>query len=403
MRITKLWVAGLILLMASPAWAVPNNTLSITPAAASNTTITAADENARNSAISSAYNAHSHTDISDMSGVNTFRIGDGNTGTKTFSVNDSQSGDPALRYATATGYWTISSDGSTFDAIGLSSGNVIQGENNFRVGDGTSTGNKTITANEDSVDGVIRWLTASDRWEIANDATNFSAIQTVSGNTIVAGINEIQLGDGTTTAPKIIYANTTSALQDPAIRYQPDNSRWELANNSNDFGAILFGGNPMSTQGDIEYHNGTSRQRLAAGTSGQFLKTQGAGSNPVWAATKTTVGATGSIVNGATAYYMASLNDSTEDNVSIVVPFACTAKNLSLRINNTTSATVVVTVYQNGSPTSIVATATSTDTGTFQDTTHSVSLSAGDRISFLVVNNRAATFNGRITLELNPL
>ena len=37
-----------------------------------------------------------------------------------------------------------------------------------------------------------------------------------------------------------------------------------------------------TTQGDIIYHNGTSLARLGAGTSGQFLKTQGTGANPVW-------------------------------------------------------------------------------------------------------------------------
>ena len=36
-------------------------------------------------------------------------------------------------------------------------------------------------------------------------------------------------------------------------------------------------------QGDVIYHDGTDYTRLAAGTSGDFLKTQGAGANPVWA------------------------------------------------------------------------------------------------------------------------
>jgi len=36
-------------------------------------------------------------------------------------------------------------------------------------------------------------------------------------------------------------------------------------------------------QGDILYHNGTNWVNLAAGTNGHFLKTQGAGANPVWA------------------------------------------------------------------------------------------------------------------------
>ncbi len=37
-------------------------------------------------------------------------------------------------------------------------------------------------------------------------------------------------------------------------------------------------------QGDIFYYNGSNIVKLAAGTNGYFLKTQGAGANPVWAA-----------------------------------------------------------------------------------------------------------------------
>ena len=38
-----------------------------------------------------------------------------------------------------------------------------------------------------------------------------------------------------------------------------------------------------TAQGDIYYNNGSAIARLGAGTSGQFLKTQGTGANPVWA------------------------------------------------------------------------------------------------------------------------
>ena len=38
----------------------------------------------------------------------------------------------------------------------------------------------------------------------------------------------------------------------------------------------------LTTQGDILYRDGSGLQRLGAGTSGQFLKTQGTGANPVW-------------------------------------------------------------------------------------------------------------------------
>ena len=50
-------------------------------------------------------------------------------------------------------------------------------------------------------------------------------------------------------------------------------------------------------QGDILYHNGTNLVRLAAGTNGQFLKTQGAGANPVWA----TVSGAGDVVGPSSA------------------------------------------------------------------------------------------------------
>ena len=42
-------------------------------------------------------------------------------------------------------------------------------------------------------------------------------------------------------------------------------------------------GATLTTQGDVLYRDGSGLQRLAAGTSGQFLKTQGTGANPVWA------------------------------------------------------------------------------------------------------------------------
>jgi hypothetical protein len=42
-------------------------------------------------------------------------------------------------------------------------------------------------------------------------------------------------------------------------------------------------GTTLTTQGDILYRDGSGLARLAAGTSGQFLKTQGSGANPVWA------------------------------------------------------------------------------------------------------------------------
>jgi len=40
---------------------------------------------------------------------------------------------------------------------------------------------------------------------------------------------------------------------------------------------------PNPSQGDILYYDGTNWVKLPAGTSGQYLKTQGEGANPTWA------------------------------------------------------------------------------------------------------------------------
>ena len=50
----------------------------------------------------------------------------------------------------------------------------------------------------------------------------------------------------------------------------------------NDAALTDLGGATLA-QGDVLYYNGSNLVNLGAGTSGQFLKTQGAGANPVWA------------------------------------------------------------------------------------------------------------------------
>ena len=42
-------------------------------------------------------------------------------------------------------------------------------------------------------------------------------------------------------------------------------------------------GTTITTQGDLLYRDASGLQRLGAGTSGQFLKTNGSGANPAWA------------------------------------------------------------------------------------------------------------------------
>lgn len=56
-------------------------------------------------------------------------------------------------------------------------------------------------------------------------------------------------------------------------------SYWDVMAQGSDLGSISG-----LAQGDIFYYNGSAFARLAAGTNGHFLKTQGSSANPVWAA-----------------------------------------------------------------------------------------------------------------------
>ncbi len=77
---------------------------------------------------------------------------------------------------------------------------------------------------------------------------------------------------------------------------------------------------PTTTQGDIIYHNGTDNVRLAPGTAGQFLQTQGAGANPQWAGASPII-LSGALSNQATLDIpVSSAYDIYEINLVAVVP-----------------------------------------------------------------------------------
>lgn len=228
----------LSLFLAQPAFCAPSNTMSISPSAVAGQTISAADENSRNTAISTTYNSHSHADISTLSGTNSLTIGDGTSGTKSYLADDSQAASPGFRFRTTYGFWELSQDGSTWSPIQIVSGVVITGENNFRVGDNLGTANKRITANEDTTDGYLEWNASSNYWGLANDAATTSAIYTVSGVGL-STVNEIQIGNGTSSGNKMIYANTTAAVQDPSIRYNIPTSTWQASNNGTTWANIV--------------------------------------------------------------------------------------------------------------------------------------------------------------------
>ena len=75
--------------------------------------------------------------------------------------------------------------------------------------------------------------------------------------------------------------------QSPADSVQVDDNEITTSKIANDAVTGIKIAMGSDAQGDVLYYNGTDYARLAAGTSGQFLKTQGSGANPVWGSVST--------------------------------------------------------------------------------------------------------------------
>lgn len=85
-----------------------------------------------------------------------------------------------------------------------------------------------------------------------------------------------------------------------------------------------------AAQGDILYYNGTAWVNLPAGTSGFFLKTQGAGANPLWA---TVAGGSGTVT---------SVSVTTANGVSGSVATATTTPAITLTLGAITPTSVAI-------------------------------------------------------------
>ncbi|MFQ5685152.1 MAG: tail fiber domain-containing protein [Candidatus Scalindua sp.] len=96
-----------------------------------------------------------------------------------------------------------------------------------------------------------------------------------------------------------LFWSGIAATNNPGLRVNPstgklefrdeDSAAWvaldDISGGSTTFGGLSdtsFGGGPV--QGDVVYYNGTNWVNLGAGTSGEFLQTQGAAANPQWSA-----------------------------------------------------------------------------------------------------------------------
>ena len=89
------------------------------------------------------------------------------------------------------------------------------------------------------------------------------------------------------------YSGATAYVADDVVSYNGSSyicilaSTGNLPTNATYWSLMAQSGTDITSlaglaQGDVLYYNGTSWVRLGAGTSGQYLKTNGSGANPAW-------------------------------------------------------------------------------------------------------------------------
>lgn len=147
----------------------------------------------------------------------------------------------------------------------------------------------------------------------------------------------------------------------------------------------------------------------SAGTSGQFMQTDGNGVAS-WATVKQMMAAvtnTGTNVAGSTTGYLFSsgqlIAGSVEGVRQVVITRPCTVRNFYIITSTAQPAdgAAVYTIRKNGVDTAVTLTvAASAAAGTFSDLTHSVSFTTGDLISVKLVNASASTSSTIVSLSL---
>lgn len=145
------------------------------------------------------------------------------------------------------------------------------------VGPGTSADNKLVAF--DGTTGKLIKDSGISATTLSAQITDLYASATFDADTSLAGngyfLDEDDMAsDSATKVPS--QQSVKAYVDDQTVVIGSDVQAYDAI--LDDLSGITF------SQGDILYHNGSNLVRLAAGTDGHFLKTQGAGANPVWAA-----------------------------------------------------------------------------------------------------------------------
>lgn len=162
----------------------------------------------------------------------------------------------------------------------------------LNVADGSTAGITALTGD------VTATGPGSVAGTIANDAVTYAKMQNISATQRILGRNSAGSGD----------------TEEVTLSQHLD---W--------IGSVA--------QGDILYRDSSAWTRLGAGTSGQFLKTQGASANPLWADAPSGSGTVGTMINTTTPvlYDLYRAKDATTTNAE---PSTLVANGSSLKLGH---------------------------------------------------------------------
>ena len=231
--------------------------------------------------------------------------------------------------------------------------------------DGTWTVPPTGGGVSDGDKGDITVSAAGATWTIDNDAVTYAKLQNISATSRILARKTAAAGDA--------EECTLSEILD-------------------------FIGS--AAQGDILYRGASGWARLAAGTSGHYLKTLGSGANPEWAAVPT---------NGQLGIVIGQVGGEITTGFKgyLRVPYNCTINSVEIVANE--SGNIVVDIWRStfanlppgvgnsitGSAKPTLSSALTSQSSTLTDWT--TSLSAGDYLAF---NVDSATTVSRVILTL---